>query len=240
MGNRNVRDEKLPAARTNEDIKAPIVRVVDSNGTMLGIFPIKEAREKALEQEKDLVEIAPQANPPVCKIIDYGKYVYEQHKREKEQRKKTHTVQLKEIRFKAGTDTHDFDFKTRHARDFLIEGDKVKASVMFRGREIQHMEFGEAILRRFVEQLDDVSKVDQAIRTEGRNMSVTLAPDKEKQKKSGVLKSESSKQQSSKDSLGKVNSSSGSIVIPDSLLKQLMDDGEDHSNDDVEFGENEK
>jgi translation initiation factor IF-3 len=104
----------------------------------------------ATRESKDLVEIAPQATPPVCKIIDFGKYLYEQHKRDKEQKKKIHTSQLKEIRFKAQTDTHDFDFKTRHARDFLLHGDKVKASVMFRGREMQHTEFGATLLKRFI------------------------------------------------------------------------------------------
>lgn len=159
------------------------MRVVDSEGVMLGVYAIREARDLAFNREQDLVEIAPQANPPVCKIIDFGKYLYEQHKRDKEQKKKVHAVQLKEIRFKAGTDSHDFDFKTRHARTFLLEGDKVKSTVFFRGREIQHMEFGEEILKRFIEKLDDVSKVDQPLRAEGRTMTVTLAPDKEKQKK---------------------------------------------------------
>ncbi len=150
---------------------------------MLGIVSIREARDLAAKEGKDLVEIAPQANPPVCKIIDFGKFLYDQHKRDKEQKKKVHTAQLKEIRFKAQTDTHDFDFKTRHARDFLIRGDKVKASVLFRGREMQHMEFGEVLLKRFIEKLEDVAKVDQPLKAEGRTMAVTLAPDKDKIKK---------------------------------------------------------
>ena len=184
---RNRRDsrdrESKSGIRTNEDIKAQTVRVVDSEGGMLGVFSIRDARDMAAKENKDLVEIAPQANPPVCKIIDFGKHLYEQHKRDKEQKKKMHTAQLKEIRFKAQTDTHDFDFKTRHARDFLMRGDKVKASVMFRGREMQHMEFGEVLLKKFIEQLEDVSKVDQPLRAEGRTMAVTLAPDKDKLKK---------------------------------------------------------
>lgn len=185
---RNRRDsrnnrETNSGIRTNEDIKAQTVRLLDGEGGMLGIFTIRDARDMATREGKDLVEIAPQANPPVCKIIDFGKFLYEQHKRDKEQKKKIHTAQLKEIRFKAHTDTHDFDFKTRHARDFLTHGDKVKASVMFRGREMQHQEFGEVLLKRFIEKLEDVSKVDQPLRSEGRTMAVTLAPDKDKIKK---------------------------------------------------------
>lgn len=175
--------ENSSGIRTNEDIKAQTVRLLDSEGGLLGIFAIRDARDMATREGKDLVEIAPQANPPVAKIIDFGKYLYEQHKREKEQKKKIHTAQLKEVRFKAHTDTHDFDFKTRHARDFLIHGDKVKASVMFRGREMQHQEFGEILLKRFIERLEDISKVDQALRSEGRTMAVTLAPDKDKIKR---------------------------------------------------------
>lgn len=167
---------------------------------MLGIFTIRDARDMATREGKDLVEIAPQANPPVCKIIDFGKYLYEQHKRDKEQKKKIHTAQLKEIRFKAHTDTHDFDFKTRHARDFLMHGDKVKASVMFRGREMQHQEFGEVLLKRFIERLEEVSKVDQPLRSEGRTMAVTLAPDKDKIKKLQSLSKPSKKDDSSDSS----------------------------------------
>jgi translation initiation factor IF-3 len=202
---RNRRDsrnnrETNSGIRTNEDIKAQTVRLLDGEGGMLGIFTIRDARDMATREGKDLVEIAPQANPPVCKIIDFGKYLYEQHKRDKEQKKKIHTAQLKEIRFKAHTDTHDFDFKTRHARDFLMHGDKVKASVMFRGREMQHQEFGEVLLKRFIERLEEVSKVDQPLRSEGRTMAVTLAPDKDKIKKLQSLSKPSKKDDSSDSS----------------------------------------
>lgn len=202
---RNRRDsrnnrETNSGIRTNEDIKAQTVRLLDGEGGMLGIFTIRDARDMATREGKDLVEIAPQANPPVCKIIDFGKYLYEQHKRDKEQKKKIHTAQLKEIRFKAHTDTHDFDFKTRHARDFLMHGDKVKASVMFRGREMQHQEFGEVLLKRFIERLEEVSKVDQPLRSEGRTMAVTLAPDKDKIKKLQSLSKPSKKDDSSESS----------------------------------------
>lgn len=141
------------------------------------MLPRREALRIALERELDLVEIAPQANPPVCKIIDYGKFIYEQTKREKQQKKAQVHSTLKEVRFKAGTDTHDFDFKTRHAREFLEEGHKVKATVMFKGREILHKELGEELLQRFINALADVAKIDQPMRMEGRFLGVMLAPD---------------------------------------------------------------
>ncbi len=169
--------------RINNEITAPVVRVVDASGTMVGILPISEALKAAYDRGMDLVEIAPQANPPVCRIIDFGKFQYEQHKREKQQRKQQHQTQLKEIRLKIVTDTHDLDFKARHAREFLLSGDKVKVTVLFRGREITHQEFGENILQQFWQRLEDIARFDQPIRGEGRTMTMILAPDKEKIKK---------------------------------------------------------
>lgn len=166
--------------KINEEITAPELRVVDAQGTPLGVISRREALRISQERELDLVEIAPQANPPVCKIIDYGKFVYEQSKRDKQQKKTQSNQTLKEVRFKAGTDTHDFDFKTRHARGFLEEGHKVKATVLFRGREIMHQNFGQALLQRFIDALADVSKVDQPMKMEGRMLGVMLAPDLKK------------------------------------------------------------
>lgn len=143
---------------------------------------IEAALQIAEQAEQDLVLIAPQATPPVAKVINYGKFAYELQKREKIQKKSQHQQTLKEIRFKAHTDTHDFDFKTRHAREFLIEGHKVKASVMFRGREITRQEYGIELLKRFVAALEDVSKIDQDIKSEGRTVAVLLAPEKKKKK----------------------------------------------------------
>ena len=142
------------------------------------IVEIDEALKRAREFELDLVEIAPTAKPPVCKIIDYGKFRYEQQKKEKEARKKSQNVQLKEIRFRPHTDTHDFDFKTRHARGFLDEGNKVKAWVQFRGRDIIYKDQGMDLLRRFIEELQDIAKIDQPPKMEGRRMTTILAPDK--------------------------------------------------------------
>jgi translation initiation factor IF-3 len=147
---------------------------------MLGIFPTREALKIANERELDLVLIAPQANPPVARIVNYGKFIFEQQKKEKQQRKQQAQQQLKEIRFKWRTDTHDFNFKVRHAREFLLEGNKVKGTVIFRGREIMHQEIGEELLNRFVEALSDISKVDQTVKSEGKRMFVILAPDKAK------------------------------------------------------------
>lgn len=169
--------------KINDEINGPELRVIDSTGEALGVLTRRDALKLANDRELDLVEIAPQAKPPVCKIIDYGKFVYEATKKEKEHKKAQIQQQLKELRFKAGTDTHDFDFKTRHAREFLEEGHKVKATVLFRGREIVHQEIGRNLLQRFIDALADVSKVDQDMRTEGRILSVTLAPESVKKPK---------------------------------------------------------
>lgn len=150
---------------------------------MLGVVSSKEAIKKAEEAQMDLVEIAPQATPPVCKIINYGKFIYEQQKREKLQKKKQQVSVLKEIRLHPNTDTHDFDFKARHAVNFLEEGDKVKVSVIFKGRELAYTEVGETLLRKFIERLTDVGKVEQEPKFEGRAIHTILAPQKGKKKK---------------------------------------------------------
>ena len=137
----------------------------------------KDALRIARERELDLVEIAPQAKPPVCKIVDYGKHRYEKQKREKQQRKSQHKQQLKEVRLHPRTDTHDLDFKKRHAREWLESGHKVKFSVFFKGREMAHKDIGRELLELIIEDLADCSKVDQATRMDGRNMHMTLAPD---------------------------------------------------------------
>ncbi len=132
------------------------------------------------EQSMDLVEIAPNADPPVCKIMDYGKFLYEKNKKERDARKRQHHTQLKEIRFRPRTDTHDFQFKTKHAHEFLSDGHKVRAYVQFRGRDIIYKEQGMVILARFVDALKDVAKLDQEPRMEGRRMTAILTPLKTK------------------------------------------------------------
>jgi len=130
-----------------------------------------------------LVEIAPQAKPPVCKIIDFGKFKYEQQKREKIQKKNQQVSLLKEIRMHPNTDVHDFEFKAKHAINFIEEGDKVKVCVMFKGREMAYTEQGEELLNRFIQKLEDISKVESPIKMEGKNMNVILIPSKQKSKK---------------------------------------------------------
>jgi len=137
----------------------------------------------SVERGQDLVEIAPQAQPPVCKIIDFGKFKYEQQKREKLQKKNQQITTLKEIRLHPNTDVHDFDFKTRHAVNFIEDGNKVKVSVMFKGREMAYKEQGEELLNRFIQRLEDISKIESEIKMEGRNMNVILVPNKQKGKK---------------------------------------------------------
>lgn len=138
---------------------------------------IQQALQLAEGMSKDLVEVAPNANPPVCRIMDFGKFMYEKKRKEKEAKKKQHVIVIKEMRFRPHTDDHDYDFKVRHARKFLQEGNKVKAVVQFRGRDIIYSDQGEVLLKRFIEDLSDVSKVEQAPTLEGKRMNLMLTPD---------------------------------------------------------------
>lgn len=169
--------------KVNEEIRASQVRVIDVDGSQLGVYTVKDALKVAAERGQDLIEIAPQAKPPVCKIIDYGKFRYEQQKREKLQRKNQTVSVLKEIRLHPNTDVHDFEFKAKHAINFLEEGNKVKVSVMFKGREMAYTEQGEELLNKFIEKVEDIAKIESPIKMEGRNMNVILVPSKNKTKK---------------------------------------------------------
>ena len=151
------------------------MRVIDANGGQLGIMSSAEARELAYSKDLDLVKIAPQAKPPVCKIIDYGKYRFEQAKREKEARKNQHTVEIKEVRLSLNIDKHDFETKMNHTIRFLQEGNKVKASIRFRGREMGHPEQGYTIMKKFAEVLAEYAVVEKPAKLEGRNMLMFLA-----------------------------------------------------------------
>lgn len=159
----------------NEQIRDRQVRVIGPTGAQLGLMSSSQALQKAEEMNLDLVKIAPQATPPVCKIIDYGKYRFEQAKREKEARKNQHIVDIKEIRLSLNIDTHDFNTKVGHAQRFLKEGDKVKVSIRFRGREMGHPEQGHEIMKRFAEALADLANVEKPSKMEGRNMLMFLA-----------------------------------------------------------------
>ena len=167
----------------NAEIRAPKIRVIDDSG-QVGVMSPVEAVRIAQQRGLDLIEIVPNATPPVCKIMNFGKFRYEQTKKEKIQRKHQQTTQVKELRFHPNTDVHDFDFKVRHALRFLEEGHKVKATVVFKGREITYKEHGEEVLQRLAEQLVDVAKVDQTPKLEGRTMAMIFAPDKTAKKKS--------------------------------------------------------
>ncbi len=162
--------------RVNERIRIKEVRVILPDGTQLGIVPTEEALQKAFSMNLDLVEVAPEARPPVCRIMDYGKFRYEQSKKAREAKKKQTVIELKEIKLRPKTEEHDFLFKTRHAERFLKEGNKAKITMMFRGREMVRMDRGKALLTRFVEALKEVAVVEQAPKVEGRNMTLILAP----------------------------------------------------------------
>lgn len=149
---------------------------MDSDGTQLGVMPLRQAMELAEQRNLDLVKIAPQAKPPVCKIIDYGKFRFEQSKREKEQRKNQHIVEIKEVRLSLNIDTHDFETKKNQAAKFLAGGNKVKASIRFRGREMGHPELGQEVMRRFADEMAEVANVEKAPKLEGRTMLMFLAP----------------------------------------------------------------
>ena len=162
--------------RVNEQIRISPVRLITDDGEQIGIVSIDEARDRATERGLDLVEVAPDARPPVVKMMDYGKYKYEAARQAREARKKQHTIQVKEVKFRPGIEEHDYEFKTRHARRFLEEGNKVKLTMMFRGRQVTHPELGREVLLRVTEDLKDVGKVESLPSFEGRIMSMVLAP----------------------------------------------------------------
>ena len=160
----------------NEEIRDREVRVVDQNGEQLGVMPIRQALEMADEAQLDLVKIAPQARPPVCKIMDYGKYRFEQSKKEREFRKNQKVITVKEVRLSATIEDHDIDVKLKNAIKFLKEGNKVKATIRFRGRQITHSEIGRQVMTEFAERIKEYGTVDKAPMIEGRNMSMFISP----------------------------------------------------------------
>src|ERR1700752_2041038 len=180
--NPRFRKEQQQEHRTNHMIRVPQVRLVGDN-VEVGVYPTQEALKMAQEPQLDLVEISPQADPPVCKIIDYNKFLYEKKKKEKEMKAKSKASEVKEIRFTPNTDDHDFDFKSKHAENFLKEGNKVKAYVQFKGRAIQFKERGELVLLKFAERLADVGLPEGLPKLEGKRMLMVLAPKSQKKKK---------------------------------------------------------
>lgn len=162
----------------NDQITAKEVQVIDQNAQSLGTKSINEALELAYENDLDLVMVSPNAVPPVCKIMDYGKYRFDQMKKEKESKKNQKTMETKEIRVTPNIETHDFEFKSKNIKKFLANGDKVKITVRFRGREVNNSAMGEKVLNKFVEELSDVANLDKKPVLEGRNMSIILSPKK--------------------------------------------------------------
>lgn len=160
----------------NEQIRAKEVRVIDPDGKQLGIMSVRDALQEAAERNLDLVAVSLNAKPPVCRIMDAGKYKFEQSKREKEARKNQKTITVKEVKVRPNIEEHDFQVKLRNAKRFLKSGDKVKATVMFRGREITHPELGQKLLNRMAEELADLGSVERAPKVEGRNMVMVLTP----------------------------------------------------------------
>ncbi|MDK2798597.1 MAG: translation initiation factor [Clostridiales bacterium] len=160
----------------NEEIRDKEIRLIDTDGSQLGIMSAKEAQKIANSKNLDLVKIAPQAKPPVCRIMDYGKYKFELAKKEKEARKKQHVVNVKEVRISPSIEEHDFNTKVTHAVKFLQSGDKVKVTVRFRGREVRHSSLGESLLEKFANSVSEVGVVEKKPKLEGKNMAMFLAP----------------------------------------------------------------
>ena len=164
------------AHQINEEILDKEVRLIGDEGEQLGIMSAAEALKIAMERELDLVKIAPGSNPPVCRIMDYGKYRFEQAKKEKEAKKNQRVIEIKEIRMSPGIDTNDFNTKLKNGQKFLSDGDRVKVSVRFRGREMAHTDIGAQLLKDFAEKCADIANMDKAPKLEGRNMSMFLSP----------------------------------------------------------------
>jgi len=173
--NKHINKHELPI---NEEIRDKEVRLIDDKGEMVGVVPLAEAKELANTKNLDLVKIAPQAEPPVCRVMDYGKHLFEQSKKDKEAKKNQKIVEVKEIRLSPSIDDHDLTFKLKNAGKFLKDGNKVKVSVRFRGREMQYTSRGEQILLRFAEELSEFGEPDKRPKLEGRSMNIFIIPNK--------------------------------------------------------------
>ncbi|MDP2341760.1 MAG: translation initiation factor IF-3 [Deltaproteobacteria bacterium] len=179
------RDDRATEPRVNRRIRVREVRVIADDGSQLGILATDDALKRAEEKGLDLVEVQPMARPPVCKIMDYGKFKYEQKRKASELKKKQTVVEVKEVKFRPKTGIHDFDTKVRHLREFLVEGNKARVTIMFRGREIVHPEIGHDILRRVAEIISDIAQVELPPRMEGKQMFMIVAPGKAPARKPG-------------------------------------------------------
>ncbi|WP_396214026.1 translation initiation factor IF-3 [Gemmatimonas sp.] len=175
-GVRTIQDSTKRPPRVNRQIRISPVRVIGADGSQLGILEVDAALSMAQELGLDLVEVAAAARPPVVRIMDFGKFKFEQAKQARLAKKKQHVIHLKEVKYRPGIDDHDFDTKTRHARQFLEDGNKVKVTLMFRGRQIAHPELGRAVVERVSQQLADLAKIESAPTMEGKSMTMILAP----------------------------------------------------------------
>lgn len=184
------RDSDEP--RVNHRIRIPEIRLIDENGAQVGIIATSVAMEMAQERGLDLVEVSPASRPPVCRIMDFGKYKYEQSKKAKEARKKQHTVVIKEVQFRPKTDDHDYDFKVRNIIRFLEHKDKVKLTLRFRGREMSHMDFAMQTFDRLIADLAEHGKIEQEPKQEGRTVVMIMAPLSDREKRPGKPREESS------------------------------------------------
>jgi translation initiation factor IF-3 len=167
---------KQPEVRVNERIRVPQVRVIGDDGEQAGVLPVREALALAQSRGLDLVEVSPTARPPVCRIMDYGKFKYEQNRRARKARKKQHVMHLKEIKMRPKIDEHDYGFKMDHAREFLGERDKVKFTITFRGREMAHPEHGHKLIQRIIAELTELATVETPPRAEGRMLTMVMMP----------------------------------------------------------------
>ena len=167
---------KQPEVRVNERIRVPQVRVIADDGEQAGVLPVREALALAQSRGLDLVEVSPTARPPVCRIMDYGKFKYEQNRRARKARKKQHVMHLKEIKMRPKIDEHDYDFKMEHARQFLAARDKVKFTITFRGREMAHPEHGHRLIQRIIAELVEAATVETPPRSEGRMLTMVMMP----------------------------------------------------------------
>ncbi len=171
---------RQPETRVNERIRVPQVRVIGDDGAQVGVLAVREALALAQSKGLDLVEVSPTARPPVCRIMDYGKFKYEQNLRARKAKKKQHHTHLKEIKMRPKIDDHDYGFKMRHAREFLGERDKVKFTITFRGREMAHTEIGHELMKRILTELTDVAIVESPPRQEGRSINAVVMPKAQK------------------------------------------------------------
>ena len=170
------RRTKPQGPRANERIRALDVQVIGSDGANLGVIPLKKAIELARQEELDLIEISPNANPPVCKIMDMGKYKYDLQKKANQAKKKQKIVSLKEIKLRPGTETHDYNFKIKNAKKFISKGNKVKFTVKFKGREMQHTDLGKDLMDKIIDETKDVAKIESKPKFEGRQMVMIIQP----------------------------------------------------------------